>query len=82
MRNDDRRYWLDEPRNQNRVFWLLVAICGLLMLADLFVHRHAYFSWDGWFNFYGFFGFAAFWLIVIAGKHLRKLLKRDEDYYD
>jgi hypothetical protein len=33
-------------------------------------------------GFYGVFGFAAFWLIVIAGKHLRKVLMREEDYYD
>ena len=80
--DNDRKYWLDEPRNQNALFWGLVAICVALALADLVVHRHAYFGWDGWFNLYGFFGFGAFWLIVIAGKHLRKILMRDEDYYD
>ena len=46
------------------------------------MHRHAYSGWEGFPNFYGFFGFAAFWCIVIAGKHLRKILWRPEDYYD
>jgi len=82
MKNDNRVYWLDSPRNQNLVFWILVALCGLLMAADAVIDRHAYFGWDGWFNFYGFFGFVAFWCIVIAGKHLRKIVMRDEDYYD
>jgi uncharacterized membrane protein len=82
MKTPDRPRWLDEPRNVTRLYWGLVAVCVLLGLADLALHRHAYFGWDGWFNFYGFFGFAAFWCIVILGKHLRKLLWRPEDYYD
>ena len=75
-------YWLDDPRNVNRLYWGLVVVCILLGLADLFVHRHVQFSWESFPNFYGFFGFAAFWCVVIAGKNLRKILWRPEDYYD
>jgi uncharacterized membrane protein len=75
-------YWLDDPRNVNRLYWGLVVVCILLGLADLFVHRHVHFSWESFPNFYGFFGFAAFWCVVIAGKNLRKILWRPEDYYD
>ena len=82
MSEDGKNYWLDERRNVNRIYWALVVICIGLGVADLFAHRHAAFGWDGWFNFHGFFGFAAFWCIVIAGKHLRKILWRPEDYYD
>jgi hypothetical protein len=80
--SEEKRFWLDDRRNVNRVYLGLVAICIVLGVADLFAHRHANFGWDGWLNFYGFFGFAAFWCIVIAGKHLRKILWRPEDYYD
>ncbi len=75
-------YWLDDPRNVNRLYWGLVVVCVLLGVADLFVHRHVHFSWESFPNFYGFFGFAAFWCVVIAGKNLRKILWRPEDYYD
>ena len=75
-------YWLDDPRNVNRLYWGLVVVCILLGVADLFVHRHVHFSWEYFQNFYGFFGFAAFWCVVIAGKNLRKILWRPEDYYD
>ena len=75
-------YWLDDPRNVNRFYWGLVVVCVLLGVADLFVHRHVHFSWESFPNFYGFFGFAAFWCVVIAGKNLRKILWRPEDYYD
>jgi len=90
--NDNKKYWLDDRRNIDRLYWGLVAVCVILGVADLvwfmlgaaeLVHyRHVYFGWDGWINFYGFFGFAAFWCIVIAGKNLRRFLWRPEDYYD
>ncbi len=80
--NDQYTYWLDDPRNLNRLYWGLVVVCVLLGVADLFVHRHVHFSWESFPNFYGFFGFAAFWCVVIAGKNLRKILWRPEDYYD
>ena len=80
--NDQKKYWLDDPRNVNRLYWGLVVVCVLLGVADLFFHRHVHFSWESLPNFYGFFGFAAFWCVVIAGKHLRKILWRPEDYYD
>jgi len=54
----------------------------VLGVADLLVHRHVYFGWDGWINFHGFFGFAAFWCIVHRRQALRKFLWRPEDYYD
>ena len=90
--NNEKKYWLDQPRNIDRLYWGLVIVCVILGVADLVwftlgkadvVHyRHAYFGWDGLPNFYGFFGFAAFWCIVIIGKNLRRFLWRSEDYYD
>ena len=81
-RPHDKRYWLDEPKNVDKIFWALVGACALLAAADLFLHRHVHWSWEELPAFYGVFGFVAFWCIVIVGKHLRKVLKRDEDYYD
>jgi uncharacterized membrane protein len=80
--SDQRGRWLDERRNVDRIYWGLVAVCVVLGFADLVTHRRAYSAWEGFPNFYGFFGFAAFWCIVIAGKHLRRVLWRPEDYYD
>ena len=36
----------------------------------------------GWFGFYAVFDFVTFFLAVLAGKELRKVLMRPEDYYD
>ncbi len=83
MSDDGKReYWLDDPKHVDKVFWILAGVCALLFVADFFLHRHAHFSWEGWYGFYGVVGFVAFWCIVIAGKHLRKVVMRDEDYYD
>ncbi len=79
---NERKRWLDEPKNVNRIYYVLLAVCVLLVLADLAYHKHAHFGFEGWFGFYGFYGFAVFIFVVLAGKELRKVLMRGEDYYD
>ena len=68
-------------RNGNRIFWALAALCAVVLLADLAYHKHGHFGWEEWFGFHAFFGFIAFVFIVFAGKLLRKIVMRDEDYY-
>ena len=55
--------------------------CGLVAATDLFAHRHVHYEAEGWFAAYGIYGFVACVGLVLAAKELRKLLKRDEDYY-
>lgn len=80
--SDHDKDWLDEPRNVTRLVWTLTAVCVGLVVADLFYEKYTHFGWEEWFGIYGFFGFAAFFFIVLAGKQLRRVLMRDEDYYD
>ena len=80
--SDGPKGWFDEPRNVTRIVYGLAAICAGLVFADLFYHKHVHFGFEEWFGIWGFFGFAAFFFIVLAGKQLRKVLMRDEDYYD
>ena len=77
-----RRYWLDNPRNVNRIVWALAAICVLLVGAELFYEHHAHYAWENWFGFHAWFGFVTFFGLVLLGKQFRKLVKRDEDYYE
>ena len=78
----EKKYWLDEPRNVGRVIKLLVAVCVGLVVADFLYEKHAHFDWEGWPLFYAVFGFVAFALAVLAGKQLRRIVMRKEDYYD
>jgi hypothetical protein len=75
-------YWLDHPRNVDRVVWSLYAICAFLFALDVFVPKHGPFAIEHLFGFYGVFGFVACVGLVMAARALRVILMRPEDYYD
>jgi len=74
--------WLYRRRTLDRLFWALAGLCLLLAAGDLVYHRHVVFDFESFPAAYGIFGFVSFAFIVFAGKGLRKLIMRDEDYYD
>lgn len=80
--NGEKRYWLDDMRNVRKIFWALVVVCFALMLSDLFYHKHIEYEFENWFGFFGFFGFILSFILVLTSRELRKILMRDEDYYD
>ena len=82
MAHDGNHSGLNDPRVVTRIFYGLVALCVLLFGADFFYDTHAHFGWEGLFGFFPAFGFVTFFLAVLAGKQLRKIVMRDEDYYD
>lgn len=77
----ERPRWLDERRNVDKVYYALIAACGLSAAVDLFYHRHGHFAVESWWGAYGIYGFVSCVALVLVAKELRKLLKRDEDYY-
>jgi hypothetical protein len=78
----NKKFWLDESSNINKIVYLLYAICTTLLLADFIYHKHTYFNFENWFGFYAWFGFLAYVSIVMSAKLFRKFVKREEDYYD
>ena len=52
------------------------------VIADFFYHKHTHYGFQGIYGFDAFYGFVSCVLLVLAAKQLRKLLMRDEDYYD
>lgn len=80
--SDERRYWLDDPKNVDKIVYGLAAFCALLVAADLFIEKHPHFSFESWFGFFGFFGFVGCVFLVLVAKELRKIVMRSEDYYD
>lgn len=74
--------WLDEPRNRDKVFYGLVVACALSVVADFFYDKKGYFPFEEWFGFHAVFGFLACVVLILAAKQLRRLVRRDEDYYD
>jgi hypothetical protein len=80
---NDKRYWLDDPRNVTKLYRTVWAIGAGLVLTELVLHRHEEPAFAGWFAFYAVFGFVACVALVLAAKEiLRRLVKRPENYYE
>lgn len=83
--SEEKTFWLDSKKNVDRLFHVLLVLCGLLLVADIVHPRHNAYksvSFEAWPFFYGIFGFVCFVVIVLSAKMLRKWLMRREGYYD
>ena len=81
-RKKKKRYLFDNPDNVKRSWRLLYAVCIGLFLIDFVYHRQVIYSWEGLWGFYGLFGFIGIVVLILLAKQLRKLVMREEDYYD
>jgi drug/metabolite transporter (DMT)-like permease len=76
-------YLFDRPGNVSRLLGCFFSSLVILLIIDLFIHKHPHFPWEGWLEFYAVYGFVACVALVITAKYiLRPLVKRREDYYD
>ena len=59
------------------------AVCGPVFGYPFFDKKHpAHFEPEKWFGFQAIFGFVSFVTVVMLGRLLRPLIRREEDYYD
>jgi hypothetical protein len=75
-------WWLDRPSSVNLIIKVLIVACVLSVLADFFYHKHADYSFQEWIAFDAVFGFLAYVGLITVAKGFRRLVMRDEDYYD
>lgn len=81
--SDSKKYWLDSKKNVDKIWYTLVGICALSVLADFFYHKHvAHPVEDLIVGMYGWYGFIGCVFLVLSAKLLRRLLMRSEDYYN
>ena len=78
----EKRYWLDDHRNVDRLVHVFYFVCAVLIAIDVFVPKHGPYGVEHVFGFYGWFGFIACVALVLIAKQLRRVLMRPEDYYD
>ena len=83
----ERSRWLDDPRNVRRLVHGFFYGCALVATLDVvFVlrlsERHVEFSFEQLPLFHCIFGLVACVTLVLVAKQLRRILKRDEKYYD
>jgi hypothetical protein len=75
--------WFERPRNVRTLIVGLGIACLGLVLADLaYENPHPHFEIESSFGFHAWFGFVAFVAIVFAGRFLRVIVSRPEDYYE
>ncbi len=72
----------DQPKNVRRLLWGFYASLVVLLIADFFIHKHGEFPWENAPGFFAAYGFVSCVLLIFIAKGLRRLIKRDEDYYD
>ena len=85
---DEEPRWLDDPANVKTIIRGFFVACALLFAVDLLdlagvlyhkeTHSH---PWERAPGFYAIYGFVACVILVELAKLLRKVIMRDEDYY-
>ncbi|MGD9659665.1 MAG: hypothetical protein AB7U63_00190 [Porticoccaceae bacterium] len=80
--NTEKSYFLDKPENVKKILYGLYTCCGLLLVLDVVINRHIYHPWENLWGFYPLYGFVGCVVLVLVAKWLRKILMRDEHYYD
>ncbi|MEA3417519.1 MAG: hypothetical protein U9R02_15485 [Thermodesulfobacteriota bacterium] len=74
--------FLDSTKNRTRVRNYFYISLLILLIIDLFVHKHGHFSWETVPVFFAVYGFISCVSLIFIAKALRLLVKRKEDYYD
>lgn len=72
----------DDPKNVKRLLVIFFITLAVLLLVDFFIHKHAEFDWEAVPCFFAAYGFVSCVLLIFVAKVLRRIVKRDEDYYD
>ena len=81
-RHPSSRQGLDSPRSGQLVFRAVAVICALLVASDFAIEKHGHYGFETWVGFQGAYGFVACVVLVLAAKQIRRIVKRDRDYYD
>ena len=79
---DEKQHLFDNPKNVQRLLRGFYVCCLLLVLAEFVIHRHVVHPWEALFAFHAGYGFVACVILVLAATQMRKLLMRDENYYE
>ena len=72
----------DKPENVKRFLGVFYVSLVVLLIVDIFIHKHAEFPWEGALDFFAVYGFVSCVLLIFIAKALRIFIKKDEDYYD
>lgn len=72
----------DKPENVKWLLRIFYASLVVLLIADVFIHKHAEFPWEDAPAFFAVYGFVSCVVVIFTAKILRRFIRRDEKYYD
>ena len=72
----------DKPKNVRRLRMGFFTALVLVLVAEAFVDMHGEFTVEHFYGFYAVYGFIAYVSLIFIAKFLRRILMRQEDYYD
>ena len=75
-------HWLVRPGTIKLLWMIFAVILVVTVMADMFIHHHAWFGLEGTFGFGAWFGFVSCIAMVVFAKALGAVLKRRDTYYD
>ena len=73
---------MDSRQFGTRAFWVIVALCAATVAVDPLLVKHGHYAVENWIGAHGLYGFVSCFFLVLAAKQLRRLVKRDEDFYE
>lgn len=76
------KHWLVRPETIRWLWIISIIVLIVIVLWELLLHRHPYFSIDKIFGFNAWFGFLSCAVMVVFAKGLGYLIKRPDSYYD
>ena len=79
---NNKKHLFDNPKNVKLLIRTLYVTCFVLFAMDLVIHRHTVHPCESFTGFYAIYGFLACVILVLLARELRKVVMRDEDYYD
>ena len=79
--DEDKKRWLDDPRNVDKLVYALYAVCAVLLGFDFVYHKHVHYAFEHWLGFHAWYGFLSYVGLIFAARALRRLVRRDESYY-
>ncbi len=74
--------WAERAEPKRRIRSVLYGACAALVVAELIVHRHTENAIEELPAFYAVYGLVSLIAAVFAARGLRRLVRRNEDYYD
>jgi hypothetical protein len=82
MKEPEKTYLFDNPRNVKALIYALYVVCLVLFGLDFVIERHGDHPLEALYGFYAIYSFVCCVFLVLTAKEMRKIVRRRDDYYD